>query len=66
MFSQGQIIFGVLFFIAFVIVTIFMYRKDIATHKTYYKGSYKVLIGFLLFVAFLFVIKFYGKGYFNF
>ena len=66
MFSQGQIIFGVLFFIAFVIVTVFMYRKDVVTHKQYYKGSYKVLIGFLLFVAFLFVIKFYGKGYFNF
>ena len=62
MFSQGQIIFGVIFFIAFVIVTIFMYRKDINIHKQYYKDSYKVLIGFLLFVAFLFAIKFYGKG----
>ena len=62
MFSQGQIIFGVLFFIAFVIITIFMYRKDIATHQVYYKGSYKVLVGFLLFVAFLFAIKFYGKS----
>ena len=62
MFSQGQIIFGVIFFIAFVIVTIFMYRKDINIHKQYYKGSYKVLIGFLLFVAFLFAIKFYGKS----
>ena len=62
MFSQGQIIFGVIFFIAFVIVTIFMYRKDINIHKQYYKGSYNGLIGFLLFVAFLFAIKFYGKG----
>ena len=62
MFSQGQIIFGVLFFIAFVIAIIFMYRKDIGIHNVYYKGSYKVLIGFLLFVAFLFAIKFYGKG----
>ena len=61
MFSQGQIIFGVLFFIAFVITAIFMYRKDLATHKLYYKGSYKVLIGFLIFVAFLFAIKLYGK-----
>lgn len=61
MFSQGQIIFGVIFFIAFVIGIVFMYRKDITTHNTYYKGSYKVLIGFLLFVAFLFAIKIYGK-----
>lgn len=61
MFSQGQMIFGVLFFIAFVITAIFMYRKDIATHKLYYKGSYKVLIGFLLFIAALFAIKIYGR-----
>ena len=61
MFSQGQMIFGVIFFIVFVIATVFMYRKDIATHKVYYKGSYRVLIGFLIFVAFLFAIKFYGK-----
>ena len=39
MFSQGQMIFGVIFFIVFVIATVFMYRKDIATHKVYYKGS---------------------------
>ena len=61
MFSQGQLIFGLSFFIAFVIVMIFAYRKDLALHKVFYKGNYKVLLVFLLFIAILFVIKFFFK-----
>ncbi|MFG4004852.1 hypothetical protein ACHRV1_05480 [Flavobacterium aquidurense] len=61
MFSQGQLIFALCFFIAFVIVMIFAYRKDLALHKIFYKGNYKVLIVFLIFIALLFVIKFYFK-----
>ncbi|WP_163394173.1 hypothetical protein [Flavobacterium limi] len=61
MFSQGQLIFAVCFFIAFVIIMIFAYRKDLALHKIFYKGNYKVLIGFLLFIVILFLIKFFFK-----
>lgn len=61
MFSQGQLIFALCFFIAFVIVMIFAYRKDLALHKIFYKDNYKVLIVFLLFIAILFVIKFFFK-----
>ncbi|MWB96135.1 hypothetical protein GON26_17370 [Flavobacterium sp. GA093] len=61
MFSQGQVIFGVCFFIAFVIAMIFAYRKDLALHKIFYKGNYKVLIAFLLFIVILFVIKIFLK-----
>ncbi|WP_133508249.1 hypothetical protein [Flavobacterium chryseum] len=61
MFSQGQLIFAVCFFIAFVIVMIFAYRKDLALHKIFYKGNYKVLIGFLIFISILFMIKFFFK-----
>lgn len=61
MFSQGQLIFALCFFITFVIVMIFAYRKDLALHKVFYKGNYKVLIVFLLFIAILFVIKFFFK-----
>lgn len=57
MFSTGQWIFAALFLIAFVIVMIFSYRKDIITHQKFYKGSYKVLIAFLLFIVLLFIIK---------
>ncbi|MEZ7500073.1 hypothetical protein QO200_15150 [Flavobacterium sp. Arc3] len=61
MFSQGQLIFAVCFFVAFVIAMIFAYRKDIKIHKEFYKGNYKILIGFLVFIGILFVIKVYFK-----
>ncbi|HSI70781.1 MAG TPA: hypothetical protein VK941_11145 [Gillisia sp.] len=57
MFSTGQLIFAALFFVAFVIVIFFSYRKDIVLHKKYYKGSTYVLIGFIVFIILLFVIK---------
>ncbi|HEX9981035.1 MAG TPA: hypothetical protein VGB50_10785 [Flavobacterium sp.] len=59
MFSTGQTVFAVLFLIAFIIVSIFVYRRDKSLHKEHYKGTHKVLIAFLLFIAFLFFIKGY-------
>jgi cytochrome bd-type quinol oxidase subunit 1 len=61
MFTTGQWTFAALFFVAFVIAAYFAYGKDKALHQSFYKGSYKVLIGFLLFVVFLFIIKFTRK-----
>jgi len=62
MFSRGQLIFAALFFIAFVVVTVLSYKKDKALHKKYYKGSIWVLVGFLVFIAFLFFIKYFVKS----
>lgn len=59
MFSTGQLIFAVIFFVAFVIVIFYSYRKDIKLHKKYYKGSVYVLFGFIAFILLLFVIKEY-------
>ncbi|WP_255580323.1 hypothetical protein [Flavobacterium sp. UMI-01] len=61
MFSSGQLLFAGCFFIAFVIAAIYSYRKDLVLHKRYYKGNYKILLGFLLFIGLLFVIKVYLK-----
>ncbi|MEO8253787.1 MAG: hypothetical protein ABI554_05310 [Flavobacterium sp.] len=61
MFSQGQLLFAVCFLIAFIIVMIFSYRKDIKIHQLFYKGNYKILIGFFIFIGLLFVIKIYFK-----
>ncbi len=61
MFSKGQLIFAGLFFIAFVIAIAYSYKNDILVHQKVYKGSYKILIGFLIFIALLFVIKFFFK-----
>ncbi|MCB7481381.1 hypothetical protein [Christiangramia sediminis] len=57
MFSTGQLIFAGLFLIAFIIVMIFSYRKDTRLHNKYYKGSFFVLIGFIIFILLLFFIK---------
>ncbi|MBM6499756.1 MAG: hypothetical protein O9282_11720 [Flavobacterium sp.] len=57
MFTTGQWIFAALFFVAFVITMYFAYGKDKALHQKFYKGSYKILIGFVLFIVILFVIK---------
>ncbi|AWG25867.1 hypothetical protein [Flavobacterium kingsejongi] len=61
MFTQGQWMFAAFFVVVFVIAMIYSYRKDILLHKRFYKGSYWILIGFLIFIAILFFIKYYLK-----
>lgn len=62
MFTQGQWIVAILFAIAFTVVIVYSYRKDKALHKKQYKGSVWVLVGFVLFILFLFGIKFLMKS----
>ncbi|OYQ46058.1 hypothetical protein CHX27_05165 [Flavobacterium aurantiibacter] len=61
MFTTGQLIFAALFVVCFTIVMVVMYRKDLALHKMYYRGNYKILLGFFAFIAILFLFKFYMK-----
>ncbi len=61
MFSTGQWIFAGLFLIAFIIIMIFAYRKDLKVREIYYKNSYVILIAFFVFIALLFVIKVFLK-----
>jgi uncharacterized membrane protein len=61
MFSTGQWIFAGLFFVAFIIAMVYSYGKEKLLHQKYYKGNYKVLIGFLIFIGLLFFIKFFFK-----
>jgi hypothetical protein len=58
MFSKGQIVFGILFAIAFIIILIFAYRKDAKIHYRYYRGTVWVLIGFISFLLMIAAIKF--------
>ncbi len=62
MFTSGQITFGVIFAICFIIAMIIMYRKDLQIHKTYYKGAKWVLLAFFAFIGILFVIKMFLKN----
>ncbi|MFD2518004.1 hypothetical protein [Salinimicrobium flavum] len=57
MFTTGQLIFAAIFFVIFVAVIIFSYRKDLKLHRKYYKGTLYILIGFIAFILMLFVIK---------
>lgn len=57
MFSTGQIIFGIIFFVAFVILMFFLYKKDLKMHQTYYKNIYPVIIAFIVFLVILFSLK---------
>ncbi|UZH56847.1 hypothetical protein JRG66_11620 [Salinimicrobium tongyeongense] len=59
MFSTGQWIFAGLFFVAFVGLIIFSYRKDLKLHRKYYKGTLYILLGFIAFILLLFLLKTY-------
>jgi cytochrome bd-type quinol oxidase subunit 1 len=54
MFSKGQLIFAIVFFVAFVVGISFAYFKDKSSNKDLFKGSYKIL----LFILFVFVALF--------
>ncbi|SEL79807.1 hypothetical protein SAMN04487910_3286 [Aquimarina amphilecti] len=59
MFSTGQWIFAGCFVVAFIVLMIISYRKDLKLHRKYYKGSIFILIGFIIFILLLFVLKTY-------
>lgn len=62
MFTSGQWVVAILFFVAFVMVMIYSYAKDKALHKKYYKGAIWVLVGFIVFILLLFFIKYFIKA----
>jgi threonine/homoserine/homoserine lactone efflux protein len=61
MFTTGQLIFAGFFIVVFVIAMIYAYGKDKAIHNKFYKGNYKILLGFFGFILLLFLIKFFLK-----
>jgi hypothetical protein len=56
MFSKGQLIFALVFFVAFVIGITIAYRKDKKSNQDFFKGSYKVLIVIILVFFLLFSV----------
>lgn len=61
MFSTGQLYFTLFFVVAFIATMIVVYRKDLKEMKTQYKGTYWILIGFIIFIILLMVIKTFLK-----
>lgn len=62
MFSTGQLIFAILFFVAFIVIVSLSYKKDKKLHKKNYKGVVWILISFITFIIILFVIKYFLKN----
>tara|TARA_B110000285_G_scaffold231243_1_gene299519 strand:- start:4079 stop:4264 length:186 start_codon:yes stop_codon:yes gene_type:complete len=58
MFSFGQLIFALCFFIVFIGVIIFSYKTDKKSQPNYFKGSYKILVGFFIAFGILLFIKY--------
>jgi cytochrome bd-type quinol oxidase subunit 1 len=62
MFTNGQLIFAGFFIVAFIILMIFSYRKDIKNHQKYYKNTaLKVGIWLIVAVAIFSAIRIYSK-----
>ena len=57
MFSSGQIVFAILFIIAFAIIMVLSYLKDKRLHQKNYRGVKWVGVSFVIFVILLFVLK---------
>jgi len=53
MFTYGQKVFAVLFFVAFVFLMVWSYRKDIKSHKIHYKNTLLILLAVIaIFILF--------------
>jgi hypothetical protein len=61
MFTTGQLCFAAAFIVAFVIAMVIAYKKDKTLHNQFYKGNYKILLGFFAFILILFMIKIFFK-----
>ena len=57
MFSTGQLVFAILFFISFVAIITISYKKDLKGLKGSYSGIRWVIIGFVCFVLLLLILK---------
>jgi hypothetical protein len=61
MFTKGQLVFGILFAIVFIIAIFYTYRHDLKLHQKYYKGSVWILVAFISFILFIVSIKWFFK-----
>ena len=57
MFTSGQLVFAILFFISFLVLITLSYKKDLKGLKGRYSGVRWVIIGFVCFVSVLVILK---------
>jgi len=63
MFTKGQLIFAAFFVVAFIILMVWSYRKDIKSHKKHYKNT-AMKVGFWMILAIVIwsAIRIYSKS----
>ncbi|MBA3900317.1 MAG: hypothetical protein H0X62_08940 [Bacteroidetes bacterium] len=60
-FSRGQIIFAIFFIVVFIAGMAWAYRKDYQKNKKYFKGSFLILLAFLvIYLLFFLVVRIYN------
>ncbi len=63
MFTKGQLIFAAFFVVAFIILMVWSYRKDIKSHKMHYKNAgFKVGFWMILAIVIWSAIRIYSKS----
>lgn len=59
MFTTGRVLFTIFFIIAFVVIMIYAYRKDLKINRRYFPKSYRIIIGIvLIFIVLFLIVKF--------
>ncbi len=58
MFTSGQILFGEIFAVCFVILMIILYRKDLKIHKRYYPKVWHVGLTLVLIIILFTILVF--------
>lgn len=59
MFTTGRIAFALIFFVAFVLIMVYAYRKDLKINRSQFPETWKILVGILLIFSILFfIVKF--------
>lgn len=59
MFTTGRIAFAIAFFVAFVVIMVYAYRKDLKINRTHFPKTWKILLGIILIFSILFfIVKF--------
>ncbi|SFR51123.1 hypothetical protein SAMN04490243_2449 [Robiginitalea myxolifaciens] len=62
MLTTGQMVFGAIFALVFIVVITLMYRRDRGWQRKQYKGVLKVLLAFISFLIILLLLKYFLKN----
>lgn len=65
MFTTGRLVFTLCFFVAFVIMMAWAYRKDLKINQLHFSNNYRIILGIVLIFSLLFLIIKIKSWYFK-